>query len=426
MTALTQFMNTCPLYPLLLLLFFFVATCEKEEVTPSLPPTPAPVPPPPTTEPTVDTIRYDLVEGFVQKGPYLNGTEVEIAELKEDLSATGRTFSSQTVDNRGAFGIRNVELVSQYVELKANGFYYNEVTDDNSAAQLTLYALSDLTGRSSLNVNLLSTLERGRVEYLVIQGMDFAEAKQQAQKEILALFEFEEGEINNPEHLDISRGGKNNAKLLAASLILQGYLEVADLSELLANLNTDLREDGTINSAALGSQLVNNARLLRPAEIRRNLESRYAALGSEAQIPAFEPYLRTFIDSTDFEYTDVIVYPKTGMYGPNLLLPDVTDYRRGEYSLAVQLPEANEVKVKISGANWYVDVFAPDDGFAKGGIDWADSSRIFTSTRTGDIDFKIYLMNHEPQDADTLLTRISLYENGAAEPKWTKKFYVPR
>ena len=46
------------------------------------------------------------------------------------------------------------------------------------------------------------------------------------------------------EYLDISQPGDKNAILLAISVILQGYLSVAELSELLANITTDIREDG--------------------------------------------------------------------------------------------------------------------------------------------------------------------------------------
>ena len=100
------------------------------------------------------------VSGYVQKGPYLNGTNITISELSTQLDPTGKIFTSQIIDNQGTFEITNVELASHYVELKADGFYFNEVTNKNSTSQLTLFALSDLSDKTSLNVNILSTLEK--------------------------------------------------------------------------------------------------------------------------------------------------------------------------------------------------------------------------------------------------------------------------
>src|SRR3972149_4894073 len=45
--------------------------------------------------------------------------------------------------------------------------------------------------------------------------------------------------------------------------IMQGYLPVSDLSELLANISTDIREDGILNSQTLGSILINNAKTIK-------------------------------------------------------------------------------------------------------------------------------------------------------------------
>lgn len=50
--------------------------------------------------------------------------------------------------------------------------------------------------------------------------------------------------------------GDDNAILLAVSLILQGYPYTSNLSELLAKISTDIREDGVLKNPALGSILI--------------------------------------------------------------------------------------------------------------------------------------------------------------------------
>ncbi|MDD4430684.1 MAG: hypothetical protein PHF61_04695, partial [Bacteroidales bacterium] len=104
-------------------------------------------------------LNMQTIGGYVQKGPFLNGTSITVSELSEELVPTGRNFSTQITDNKGTFELLNLTLISPYVELEADGFYYNEVTDENATAQLTLYALSDLSDTNSLNVNVLTHLE---------------------------------------------------------------------------------------------------------------------------------------------------------------------------------------------------------------------------------------------------------------------------
>ena len=341
----------------------------------------------------VDTIHYDQVKGYVQKGPFLNGTALQLSELRGDLSPTGKVFSGQLLDNQGTFAIRNVDLASQYVQLRADGFYFNEVTNDNSSAQLTLYALSDLRQRSALNVNLLSTLERSRAEYLIMQGVPFAEAKSQAHHEILDVFEMDAEQITNSESLDITLPGEDNAKLLALSLILQGYLDVSELSELVANINTDLREDGQLDSERLGSALINNAMALPLADIRKHLQDRYALFGLSVVVPPFEVYVKQFIARTSFEFTDHIRYPATGAHGPNLLDTNQV-LQPGRYSLVADLSRPSSIKVVISGPKWYFPAFQTS-GWTFSRL-YGNNARDFTASGRQVVDFEINFPPYSP------------------------------
>lgn len=365
-------------------------------------------------------VLLDNVSGYVQKGPYLNGTPITITELSKDLTPTGKNFTSQILDNKGTFEVKNIQLSSKFVELKADGFYFNEIKNESSTAQLTLFALSDLTDKSTLNVNVLSSLEKSRVAYLISNGRTFSEAKKQAQAEILKIFEIEESGLKESENMDISKAGKDNAILLAVSAILQGYLSVAALSELLANISTDIREDGILNSKSLGETLINNAKALKTAEIRSNLVKRYENLGLTVTIPDFEKYITQFIANTDFEFTGLIKYPENGLHGTNLLFTAKTVYTPGDHSLFAILPEGSTVKVKIQGKNWFYPVTQDWSGWNQSDWNDADNSRTFTSKKAGEIDLIIRL------NADTTKTKtkIYIYENGAIEPSFTKEISV--
>ena len=121
-------------------------------------------------------------------------------------------------------------LTYKIVELSADGYYFNEVSGSLSAAKLTLSALSDLTDSSSVNVNLMTHLEKKRVEYLIDSGLTFAAAKTQAQTEILKIFNIDNVTLGNSETLDISKSGDGNAVLLAISAILQSDKTEAELT----------------------------------------------------------------------------------------------------------------------------------------------------------------------------------------------------
>ena len=114
------------------------------------------------TEPTGPTyvVNLTLLSGNAQKGPFNNGTAITIAELTTTLSPTGRNFLTQITNNSGQFSVANVQLTSPYVELRANGYYFNEVANEVSTGQLTLYALSNLADKNSINVNILTHLEK--------------------------------------------------------------------------------------------------------------------------------------------------------------------------------------------------------------------------------------------------------------------------
>jgi hypothetical protein len=239
-------------YQLLVLILLSFWSCQEDEEVITISPAP-PI----------------NLKGFVQKGPFINGTTLIITELDDSLAATGKTFTTQITDNKGTFNIKTSQLDYHNLQLIATGFYFDEVKGEKSAAQLTLFALADVSAAAQINVNVLSHLEKERVMYLINQGKSFVEAKKQAQHEILIIFGIEKEDIANSETLDISQEGEDNAILLAISAILQGNNSVAELSELLADVTSDIREDGTLDNEKLKDALKYNAIHLNMAKVRQ-------------------------------------------------------------------------------------------------------------------------------------------------------------
>lgn len=257
--------------------FLMLISCQEERIV--------------TETPASETSRKVDIKGFVQKGPFINGTSIVIVELNDSLEASSKTFLSQVVDNKGSFLASSVEFASPYVQIVANGFYFDEVKGEKSVAQLTLYAVADTASATQINVNVLSHLEKDRVLYLVSHGKSFIEAKQQAQQEVLSIFGIAKHDMKQTENLDIAQQGEDNAILLAISVILQGDHSVGELSETLAEIISDIRTDGKLDNQAIITQLTQNAMGLDLSNIRNNVQERYKELGVETTIPPFEKYI---------------------------------------------------------------------------------------------------------------------------------------
>ena len=255
-----------------------------------------------------DSVKKDVFRSYAQKGPFVIGSSVTISELRSDLTQTGKTYITTISDNSGSFELTDIELVSNYVELKADGYYFIEGAGWVSMAPLTLYALVDIADVTSANVNVLTHLEKPRVEYLIKQEKkSFSAAKQQAQREVLAIFGF-----NPPQTSSEALNLTDNAMLIAISCILHGNSAVVgELSELMARISADIKTDGKLDDMALGSILMNYAIFLTTDEnagtidnpctwfsrIRKNLETKYAELGINVSIPDFESYIQSFANS---------------------------------------------------------------------------------------------------------------------------------
>ncbi|MGZ3863824.1 MAG: hypothetical protein ACXVPN_01780 [Bacteroidia bacterium] len=365
------------------------------------------------------------VSGLSQKGPFLNGSALTIYELDASFAQTGKSFNTQILDNLGSFEINNISLVTQYAKLKADGFYFNEVSNANSGSPISLYALSDLSNKNNVNVNLLSTLEVSRAQYLIDHGTSFTNAKRQAQQEILKIFWINKPSISESELLNIAVNTDDNAALLALSVILQGYRTESELTQLLGDIATDIRTDGILNSPTLGSQLINDARYLNLPAIRLNIENKYISLGVTTVIPDFEKYINQFKDSCTYTFTNYITYPATCAYGTNLLNTTDSVLTLGNtYSICANLPKGTTLKIyypEPSGTPNGIVTLGYYPATVSGWLDMNAPYRTFTSTTSGLIDMEVLASTASSPASLT----ISIYENGSSTPTRTKNIYIP-
>lgn len=121
----------------------------------------------------------------------------------------------------------------------------------------------------------------------------------------------------------------------------------------------------------------------------------------------------------------------------NILDREKTRYEAGDYSMKAVLPEGTSLKVKICGDNWAYPALQNNTGWERSDWNATEKSRLFTSVRTGEIDFKIrfrYQANNDASPSDTTNTssndtnlnkiNVFVYENDTQEPTWTKEITI--
>ena len=235
------------------------------------------------------------VAGVSQKGPFVTGSAVTVQELDGiTLKQTGKSFKGSIKSDKGDFAIKDINLESQYAILEATGYYRDEVSGKKSSGMVTLRALTDLSSRKTVNINLLTHLEYERVMYLVNKKkMSIADAKAQAEGEVLASFAIA-GDFGESEDLNIFKTGDGNAALLAVSVLLQSDVDVAGLTERIGEFSISLAEGGSWDDADTKALIADWACDIdlkgSLSKIRKNVESwKYADT-----VPAFEKYVTNF------------------------------------------------------------------------------------------------------------------------------------
>jgi hypothetical protein len=159
---------------------------------------------------------------------------------------------------------------------------------------VTLRALTDLSNRKTVNINLLTHLEYERVMYLVTEKKKpVADAKAQADEEILAAFNIA-GDFGESEDLNIFESGDGNAALLAISVLMQADVDVAGLTERMGEFSIAIAEGGAwedSDTKAVIADWVCDADLKGTlANVRKNVENwKYAD-----SVPAFEKYVTNY------------------------------------------------------------------------------------------------------------------------------------
>lgn len=146
-----------------------------------------------TAEPRI--VGAHLV-GVAEKGPFRYGTSIKLIELDstQHLADSKRTHKTCILNGDGNYSFDSVDYVSPYLRVKANGYYRSELTGGLSPSPVTLEAVVDVTEKDTVNVNILTHMEAGRVLKLVENSgnnQPIRAVKAQALRDILSSFDIQ-------------------------------------------------------------------------------------------------------------------------------------------------------------------------------------------------------------------------------------------
>lgn len=227
------------------------------------------------------------VSGVAQKGQLAKGSQVTAFALDENLIATGESFPANISDDLGSFSVRG-KTTAPYLELRAEGYYFNEVSGSITDAPIYLEAVVP-SSETDANLNLFTTLTKGRIKTIIASGKNYDDAKKQAQEELAKALGLSINGIDF-EDLDITKNSDSNALLLYVACMIQNDRAISGITTAIQSVATEFEKAGTLSTANVEKLLQPSSQLDVP-KIISNLQAFYTANNNAtAQIPPFWKY----------------------------------------------------------------------------------------------------------------------------------------
>ena len=251
-----------------------------------------------------------LLEGSVQKGPFILGSDVQIAPLDQRGQPSGVVYNVTTTNDLGEFRLTAQDRI-RHAELIGRGFYFNELTGTLSGSEVTLHALAHVQDRAeTVNLNVLTHMSYLRAKRLVADGRDYASAITTAERELrigLAIRHPAPGGAGKATTMSILGGNNDDNEFLfatscilveAARLAASSPAEVdAKLQELVNTVSLDLEPDGALD-AALVARIEAAERAVDPAVCMGNLQRWLQSKGLVISVPDITRVVDTDRDGT--------------------------------------------------------------------------------------------------------------------------------
>lgn len=302
--------------------------------------------------------------GFAQKGQFVKGSQVTAFAIGSDLVATGESFPANISDDLGAFGIAG-KTAAPFFELRAEGYYFNELEGTTSSSPLYLEAFVR-SDDGKANINLMTTAIRPRVKKLIKEGKTFDQAVSQAQKELLNSIGFT-GSAGNFDDMDITGTTDADGMLLAFACMVQNGRSAAEVTTLIQEIASSLETSGTLSST-VQEKVKRNIEYINPFRVILCLANYYKEKNlSVSTVPAFYKYLDSKFDAPFVIVDDYIINldPGSGTPGtkayesPEQISTGLNVLASIDFTAEVDIPGATVKKEKILGPAYAILIEIP-------------------------------------------------------------------
>jgi hypothetical protein len=267
--------------------------------------------------------KITIINGSIFTGSFLRGSLLNFYELDSLLTQTGRSFNSTIDDDYGNFVLSAQNIKGKLMRVVGDGFYWNEVLNENSESRVTLTAICKIDSVEKINVNMLTHLERPRVEYLYTNGgLSFDSAKKTAITEVLAAFGFKNTGIKRAEALNIFGVNDESKILLAISTLIQGYRTESEVTQLLGDIAEDLKKDGKLDDVNIGNDIESHLYYMDTTTVLNNVKVKYRKIYNADTVNTLNmSFVKKFQDSTNYNRDkDLLEFPLLGTQsGKNVL-----------------------------------------------------------------------------------------------------------
>ncbi|MCR9581507.1 hypothetical protein [Vibrio antiquarius] len=232
--------------------------------------------------------------GAVQKGPLQPGSVVTAYELNQDLEKTDISYTTQIEDYEGNYNM-NERFNTPYVELVAQGDYFNELTGQNDE-QMRMSAFVDMNATTQVNFNVATAAMKASIMAKVQAGQSFDEAVHETTSELLSLYSYDPAQWAddiNFYNVNLSNAGDTSTVLLviSASTLTMATENGLTLEQQIEKIGQVLLEPKSVQFEEMKQALTQYSLALYKTAAYENTQKYYADNGLDFDIPHVDYFI---------------------------------------------------------------------------------------------------------------------------------------
>ncbi|HHK8510062.1 TPA: hypothetical protein ACQYC6_002039 [Vibrio parahaemolyticus] len=232
--------------------------------------------------------------GAVQKGPLQPGSVVTAYELNQDLEKTDTSYTTQIEDYEGNYNM-NERFNTPYVELVAQGDYFNELTG-KSDEQMRMSAFVDMNAATQVNFNFATAAMKASIMAKVQAGQSFDEAVHETTSELLSLYSYDPDQWAdgiNFYNVNLSNAGDTSTVLLviSASTLTMATENGLTLEQQIEKIGQVLLDPKSVQFEEIKQALTQYSLALYKTAAYENTQKYYADNGLDFDIPHVDYFI---------------------------------------------------------------------------------------------------------------------------------------